>query len=169
MYLSLNTERLQLKAVTENELYVFHEVLVDPFVRKYLCDDKILSLAQAQEFINVSQKNFDEQQFGLWLMYTKSTHELIGFVGFWYFFDEPQPQLLYALLPNATKKGYATEAVSYLIQYGFKQLGYKYLMASCDEPNFESRKLAERLGMKLVERRDVNEKPLLFFRIDQKV
>lgn len=163
---SLSTERLQLRAVTENDLNVFHETLLNPFVRKYLCDDKILSLEQTQEFIEVSQKNFENKQFGLWLMYTKSDWQFIGFVGLWYFFDEPQPQLIYALLPNATKKGYATEAVNHLIEYCFNVLGYSYLIASCDEPNLESQKLAERIGMKLVEKREVNGKPLLFFRID---
>ena len=34
----------------------------------------------------------------------------IGMVGLWEFFDEPQPQLLYALLPEHTGKGIADEA-----------------------------------------------------------
>jgi len=50
----------------------------------------------------------------------------------WYFFDEKQPQLVYALLPEATK-GYATEA-NQNIEYCFNELGYQYLLASCDKP-----------------------------------
>lgn len=115
-----------------------------------------------------SQKLFDEQKFGLWLIETKDDKKTVGFVGLWYFFDEKQPQLVYALLPEATKKGYATEAATKIINYCFKELGYQYLLASCDQPNTESRRVAERIGMRLVEEKVVNGKLLLFFRVDNK-
>lgn len=165
MSISLETDRLLLSAVTENDLNTLHDALIDPFVRKYLCDDEILSLEQTKEFVAVSQKNFESKQFGLWLMHTKLEKRFIGFVGLWYFFNEPQPQLLYALLPGSTKKGYATEGASRIISYCFDQLGYSYLIASCDEPNLESQRLAKRLGMALVDQREINGKPSLFFRI----
>ncbi|NJS16396.1 MAG: GNAT family N-acetyltransferase [Nostocaceae cyanobacterium CSU_2_110] len=67
------------------------------------------------------------QKFGLWFIQTKDEKEIIGFVGLWYFFDESQPQLVYALLPEATKKGYATEAANKILEYCFNQLGYQYV------------------------------------------
>jgi [ribosomal protein S5]-alanine N-acetyltransferase len=85
----------------------------------------------------------------------------------WYFFEETQPQLIYALLPKAIKKGYATEASTKIVQYSFDELGFDYLVASCDRPNIESHKLAARLGMRQVEERIVNENPILFWRLDR--
>jgi ribosomal-protein-alanine N-acetyltransferase len=71
------------------------------------------------------------------------------------------------LLPTATKKGYATEAATKIIEYCFDELGFEYVVASCDRPNIESQKVAERLGMKQVEERIMNGNPILFFRIDK--
>jgi len=166
MNLVLETPRLQLKPVSEDELGALYRIFVDPYVRRYLCDDKVLSLEQVEEFLNESQKLFKEQRFGLWLIRTKDHEEIIGVTGLWYFFEEEQPQLVYALLPQATKQGYATEAASKILEYCFDELGYQYLVASCDRPNYESRKVAERLGMREVEQKSVDGKPLVFFRIE---
>lgn len=165
--LVFETQRLLLKPILESELNILHSIFIDPYVRKYLCDDKVFSLQQVEEMLTESQKLFAEKRFGLWFIETKDEKEIIGFVGLWYFFDEKQPQLVYALLPETTEKGYATEAATKILEYSFNELGYQYLLASCDKPNLESRKVAERIGMREVEEKTVNGNPLLFFRVER--
>ncbi|MBW4612622.1 MAG: GNAT family N-acetyltransferase [Desmonostoc vinosum HA7617-LM4] len=167
MSLELETQRLLLQPILESQLNVLHSIFIDPYVRKYLCDDNVWSLQQVEQMLIKSQKLFNEKKFGLWFIKTKNQQEIIGFVGLWYFFDEDQPQLAYALLPQATKKGYATEAATKIIEYCFNELGYKYLLASCDQPNLESQKLAQRIGMREVEQKNVNSNLTLFFRIEK--
>ena len=163
----LETDRLILQSIVENDLNTLHAIFTDSFVRRYLCDGQIWSLDPVEEMIEQNTKLFAEKKFGLWFIETKSDREIIGFVGLWYFFEEAQPQLVYALLPKALKKGYATEASTKILEYGFDELGFDYLVASCDRPNIESQKVAERLGMKQVEERIVGGNPILFFRIDK--
>jgi [ribosomal protein S5]-alanine N-acetyltransferase len=118
-----------------------------------------------------SIKHFEEEKFGLWCIQLKGESEVIGFVGLWYFFEEKQPQLIYALLPEALKQGYATEAATRIIEYSFDELGYASLLASCDpcgiceaaRPNIESQKVAQRLGMRKVEEKTVDGNPIVFF------
>ncbi|MBW4670113.1 MAG: GNAT family N-acetyltransferase [Cyanomargarita calcarea GSE-NOS-MK-12-04C] len=160
------TQRLLLKPILESDLNALHYIFINPYVRKYLCDDNIFSLKQVEEMLVESQKLFNEKKFGLWFIHTKDEKEIIGFVGLWYFFDETQPQLVYALLPEATKKGYATEAAGKILEHCFDELGYQYLFASCDQPNLESKKVAERIGMREVEEKIVDGKPLLFFKVE---
>lgn len=167
MNIILETQRLVLKPILESDSNTFYQIFTDPFVRKYLCDDRIFSQQQVEEMLLENKKQFEEQEFGLWFIGVKSEKEIIGFVGLWYFFEEEQPQLIYALLPKATKKGYATEAATKILEYGFEKLGYKYLLVSCDRPNIDSQKVATRLGMKQVEEKMVNGNPILFFRIDK--
>lgn len=162
----LETQRLRLKPIYKRDVNTLHPIFIDPYVRKYLCDDEILSLQQVEEMSSQSQKHFEEAGFGLWFVETKQEKEIIGFVGLWYFFEETQPQLVYALLPQATKKGYATETATRILEYSFSELGYKYLLASCDRPNLKSQKLAIRLGMRQVDEKIENGNPILFFRID---
>lgn len=163
--LKIATQRLFLKPASENDLEPLHKILTNPFVKKYLCDDKIFSQQQVVEMLVENTKHFTEEKFGLWFVEKKSTTEIIGFVGLWYFFAEKQPQLMYALLPQGTKQGYGFEAATAIVNYSFQELGYKYLLASCDRPNLDSQKLAQKLGMKKVK----EEKDTLFFRIDNLV
>ncbi|MDJ0597404.1 MAG: GNAT family N-acetyltransferase [Crocosphaera sp.] len=169
MSLILETPRLRLKPILESELDIFHRILVDPYVRRYLCDDKIFSVQQTEEMLQESQKLFQKEKLGLWFIETKNKVEIIGFVGLWYFFSENQPQLAYALLPHQTKQGYAAEAATRILEYSFDELNYNYLLASCDAPNFESQKVAKRLGMKQVEERNIKGNSTVFFRIDRQV
>ncbi|MEG4055146.1 MULTISPECIES: GNAT family N-acetyltransferase [unclassified Microcoleus] len=163
----LKTQRLVLKQILESDLNTLHRIFTDSYVRRYLCDGEIWSLQQVEEMLAENQKLFSEKKFGLWSIETKTEQEVIGFVGLWYFFQEEQPQLVYALLPTATKKGYASEAATKILEYGFNELGFEYVVASCDRPNIESQKVAERLGMRQVEERFMNGNPILFFRIDK--
>jgi [ribosomal protein S5]-alanine N-acetyltransferase len=167
MYLILETSRLRLKPILASQLNTLHSILVDPYVRRYLCDNQIFSMQQTSEMLQESIRLFQEEKFGLWLIETKNTLEIIGFVGLWYFFAENQPQLVYALLPKATKQGYATEAATKILNYCFHKLNYNYVIASCDLPNLESQQVAIKLGMKQTEERVINGNPTLFFRIDQ--
>jgi [ribosomal protein S5]-alanine N-acetyltransferase len=161
------TQNLVLKPILESELSTLHMIFTDSYVRKYLCDDKIFSLQQVEEMLKQSIKHFEEERFGLWFIKINSESEVIGFVGLWYFFDEEQPQLIYALLPKALKKGYATEAATKILEYCFDELGYEYLVASCDQPNIESQKVAERLGMRKMEEKIVNGSPIMFFILEK--
>jgi [ribosomal protein S5]-alanine N-acetyltransferase len=166
MNFELETQRLQLKPIVASDSIALHNIFIDPYVRKYLCDDLVWPLQQVEEMSLESQNLFDTKKFGLWFIEIKDNLQIVGFVGLWYFFDEEQPQLVYALLPEATKKGYATEASIKIIEYCFHELGYRYLSASCDRPNLESIQLAQRLGMREVEQRTIDDKPIVFFRIE---
>jgi ribosomal-protein-alanine N-acetyltransferase len=167
MNLILETQRLVLKPISKSDRDTLHSIFSDPYVRRYMCDDQIWPLPKVEEMLARNQKHFEEEKFGLWFVETKSDREIIGFVGLWYFFGEPQPQLAYALLPQATKKGYASEAVTRIVDYSFNELGYEYLLASCDRPNIESRQLATRIGMKQIEERTIDENPTIFFKIEK--
>jgi ribosomal-protein-alanine N-acetyltransferase len=163
----LKTQQLVLRPILESELSTLHTIFTDSYVRKYLCDDQVFSLQQVEEMLKQSIKHFEEEKFGLWFIKINGESEVIGFVGLWYFFDEEQPQLIYALLPKALKKGYATEAANKIIEYCFDELGYEYLVASCDQANIESQKVAKRLGMRKMEEKIVNGSPIVFFRLEK--
>lgn len=167
MQVILETKRLRLAPVSEDERDILHQIFTDDFVGKYLFDNEVLSLEQTADFLKQSEKTFAENGYGLWLLTLKETCETVGFVGLWHFFDENQPQLLYALLPEFTQKGLASEASKAVIDYGFSNLGFEYLIASCDVPNSDSHKVTERIGMKKFKEETINGKPIVFFKIEK--
>lgn len=163
--MKLASTRLTLHPVSVSELQVFHDLLTDPFIRKYLCDDQVFSVERSRDFILESQQTFKERRLGLWLL-RNTEQTVIGFAGLKSFFEESQPQLLYALLPDYTGQGLALEAAAAIVRYCFEELGFDYLEASCDIPNLPSQRVAERIGMRKVEERTVDDKSLAFYRIE---
>ena len=149
----LETQRLLLNPFRTDELDELHQLFISPFIRKYLWDDLILSKEQTKETLEQSLTHFQQDRWGLWKIQEKGREEIIGFTGLWYFFEEAQPQLLYALAEEHTGKGLASEAALEIIRYAWEKLGYNYLIASMDEEHKVSQKLAKRIGMKFVENR----------------
>lgn len=162
----LETDRLKLLPFDTADLNLLYQTLTDPFVRKYLMDNEIISNEKAKEFILTNEQSFKNYGWGLWKLLLKKENIYAGFAGLWCFFDEEQPQLLYALLPNQIKKGYAAEASKAVIDYAFNKLKLQYLIAACDTPNVASKKVCERLDMKEVEEKEINGKKTTFYRID---
>ena len=60
-----------------------------------------------------------------------------------------QAELGWALHPDHTGQGYATEALTALLPYCFRQLGLRRVTASAFADNHASRRLMERLGMRM--------------------
>ena len=162
--LQIQTARLRLLPFTKGEVQLFHTLNVDPHIRKFLWDGEIITMEQATEILETNERLFRNKGFGLWKVEDKDTQHLIGYTGLWYFFEEPQPQLIYAILKPYTGKGLATEAARAIQDYAFQHLGFDYLIAATDEAHIASQWVALRLGMNFVEQRIEDGKATLFFR-----
>ena len=163
--MKLATERLTLIPMTGNDLDHFHGTNINPFVRKFLWDNEEIPESTSKEIIIEIEKKFEEQQWGIWKIIKTNSKEYLGYVGFWFFFDEKLPQLLYALLPEYTKKGYVTEAAIEIINYAFKTLNFEYLIATMDKPNLDSVGVCKRLNMEFLEAKGIDAKPTLFYKL----
>ncbi len=165
--IQLETDRTFLIPFQTHENLLFHRINTDPFVRKNLWDNDIISLDTAQEIMNANAQYFTERQFGLWKIQDKESKHILGYAGLWYFFDESQPQLLYALLEPYTGKGLATECASQVVNYALEILGFDYVIAATDQNHSVSQRVAQRIGMRFVEERVENGKRTYFYRIDK--
>ena len=162
----ITTQRLLLTPFKASDLEVFHQINTDPYVRKYLWDDEVIPKELSQELLQKNQKHFLDEGYGLWKIIERQTNEIIGYTGLWYFFEEAQPQLLYALLETYSGQGMATEAAQSVIHYVFSTLKFDYLLAAMDKPHLPSQNVAKRLGMRFIQERLEDGKPTVFFRID---
>jgi ribosomal-protein-alanine N-acetyltransferase len=79
--------------------------------------------------------------------YSKEVETRIGFGGFRPFFEPPELQLLYGLLPACWSKGLATEAAQAMIAFGFQELAFDRVTASADAANASSLRVMEKAGM----------------------
>lgn len=144
-----------------------HSIFTDESVRKYLWDDLVISEQEVEDILKVNDLLQAKRELGLWKVCRKEDQKVLGFTGLWFFFDEPQPQLLYGLLPAYWGNGYATEAAAVIIQHAFEQLNFTYVHAATDPPNAASNEVARRLGMTLSDTKIMEGKPTMFWRIER--
>nr|WP_299383075.1 GNAT family N-acetyltransferase [Allomuricauda sp.] len=164
--MELNTGRLQLVPITPRDQALFHQTNIDSHVKKYLWDNEEIPEAVSEGIIQEVGNKFEHEKWGLWKILDAKNKTYMGYIGFWFFFEEALPQLVYALLPEFTGKGFATEASEEIIRYAFNELKFDYVMASMDKPNQDSIKVCNRLQMQLVDDREVEGKPTLFYKLD---
>jgi aminoglycoside 6'-N-acetyltransferase len=78
---------------------------------------------------------------------------LVGDIGLSPADDDPSViKIGYTIAPAAQGRGYATEAVRALIGYAFDRLGADVVRAYANEENVPSIRVAEKVGMRLIER-----------------
>ena len=149
----------------EGDAAGFLEICRNADVRRYLLDDQLVDLAWVRHEIRSSRALFRELGCGLWGVRLHGSGQLIGFVGYRYFFDPPELQLLYALHPEWWGRGLATEAAGAVLRYGFDVLGFDVIEASVDAPNVASARVLERLGMTLVRQSRREGRPTLDYAV----
>ena len=164
--MELTTQRLQLTPLTKDDTKIFHETNINSHVKKYLWDNEEIPAAVSEGIIQEVGKKFGQEQWGLWKIMDPIGKTYMGYIGFWFFFEEALPQLVYALLPEFTGNGYATEASREIIRYAFEELQFDYIKASMDAPNQDSIRVCDRLKMQLVEEKTMEGKPTLFYKLD---
>jgi aminoglycoside 6'-N-acetyltransferase len=77
---------------------------------------------------------------------------LVGDVGFTVDGGRDVIKVGYTIAPAFQGRGYATEAVRALVDYAFDELGAEVVRAHASAENFPSIRVAEKVGMRLVER-----------------
>ena len=144
----ITTERLTLRPFAPEDIDELLELFTDADVRRHLLDDAVVSRDWVEDEVVSSQARFTESGCGLWTLTERARESIVGFVGFRPFFDPPELQLLYGLLPSHWGRGFATEACQAAIDYAFGVLGLEDVRAATDVPNSASIGVLERLGMR---------------------
>jgi aminoglycoside 6'-N-acetyltransferase len=87
-----------------------------------------------------------------WSVFEREGGRLVGDVGLCPADGEPGViKVGYTIAPAAQGHGYATEAVTALVDYAFTMLGAEVARAYADEGNTASRRVMEKVGMVLIE------------------
>ena len=146
----LYSARTVLRPFGEADAAELLAVFRDPAVRRHLLDDSLVPPEWVKDEIRSSNERFAQSGAGLWSISLKEETRIAGFVGVRDFFEPPQLQLLYGLLPDYWGRGLATEVAARICAEAFTTLGMDRVRAATDSPNAASARVLERLGMTLV-------------------
>ena len=171
----LETERLYIRPFVLDDLSGVHQLLDIDLVAPELRADKMESLAERARWLQWTVLNYEQLDklyqppYGDRAIILKSTGELIGACGFVPSFNafeqlpgfvscdspplegsySPEFGLYYAIAPAHQRQGYATEAVQALIDYAFRQLSLKRIVATTTYDNESSMGVMRKLGMQI--------------------
>ena len=127
---TLTTRRLTLRPAIDADREGLWQLLTDPQVRRYLCDDKVLTHAEVQEMLATSMAQWPAGM-GLWIL-GESRGETLGYVGLHPvtagivahapdLAGEVEPTI--ALTPDHWGRGYTAEALAAAIAHAFGPSG----------------------------------------------
>lgn len=144
------TQRLLIRHLELTDTDSMFAIFSLPEVTKWMGDGSPLTRELCEKWIEVSQKNYAAKGFGASAVIEKSTHEFIGCSGIVYDSERQEPEIIYAFQPNAWGKGYASELVPAMLNYGLTQCGLTYILATIAEPNKASAHVIKKAGMQFV-------------------
>jgi len=149
--LILKTPRLILRPFEEADLPAFAAYRSDPEVARYQSWTTPFTLEQAREFLR-EMAHAHPGAAGTWYQFAVERQEQAGLIGDCAFQvlaeDERQAQIGFSFSRAFQGQGYASEAVSRMVDYLFGDLGLHRVSATCDVENAASYRLLERIGMR---------------------
>jgi ribosomal-protein-alanine N-acetyltransferase len=162
----LESERLRLRPVAAADREPLHRLWIDPDVRRYLWDDRVIDLDTVDGVVARSQELFATRGFGLFALERHGEADLVGACGM-YQFPDLEPELIYSLARSHWGQGLATEASRVVLADAFERLGFARVLARTDTPNHASVHVMERLGMRFVGESVENGLPTVRYVLDR--
>jgi RimJ/RimL family protein N-acetyltransferase len=145
----LETERLTLRRMSNDDDAFIVDLLNQPSFLRYIGDKKVRTAADAQRYIQDGPiASYARFGFGLYLVELKDSGAPIGICGLIKRDSLQDVDLGFAFLPAYWSKGYASEAAEAVLQYGRSVLGLSRIVAITSLDNQDSMKLLGRIGFK---------------------
>jgi ribosomal-protein-alanine N-acetyltransferase len=145
----LESERLIFRAFDLKDALDIQVIRSNDKVMNYMDSEYHKTIKDSENFI---LKNFDryKNKSGIfWAIIEKTENKFIGDFAFWNIITENhRAEIGYTLKPDFWSKGYMTEALTRLIEFGFKDLKLHSFEAEINPKNTNSEKALLKVGFK---------------------
>lgn len=143
----IETERLLLKRITNEDVKEVFELRSNPETMKYIPRPLVKNNEEALAHIALLDENINNNTGINWGITIKGDPKLLGIIGFYRMQPENyRSEIGYMLLPEFHGKGIVPEAVKRLIEYGFKDLKLHSIEAVIAPENIASEKVLQKCG-----------------------
>ena len=145
----LETERLLLVEFVKNDSEDLFKMRSDERVLKYLDRDSHKSVEESELMIEEMIRSYSNKEGINWIIRKKDTLNVIGYIGYWRMIRKNvRAEIGYALKPEYWGNGYLQEALTKVIEFGFKEFCLHSIEGNVNPANLSSIKLLEKLGFK---------------------
>lgn len=153
----VETDRIIMREITEEDLDAFFEMDSDPQVHTFLGKKPVVSKQEALNMIRFIKKQYVDFGIGRWAIVDKASKEFVGWGGLKFRSDETNGyinyyEIGYRLLRKHRGKGFATESTIASLRYAFDVLNLDKVYAMANVENHASRKALQKSGFKITNR-----------------
>lgn len=143
----LETSRLYLRKITNEDAIDIFEYLSNDIVTRYLGKESLNNIIEAYELINKINNNYLEGRGIRWGIVHKDSQKLIGTMGYdGIHMKNKRADIGYDLNSSYWRLGYATEAINEIIKFGFNELELNRIGAVAFLDNTASLSLLGKVG-----------------------
>lgn len=143
----LSTDRLNLLQITKHHIDDLYELLGNANVAAYDYFYPVENIEKVDKFIERYASELNDESEITWGICLKTTGELIGTCCLGNFDDmAKRSEIGYAIKENEWNKGYATEALACILDYGFNKIQLNRIEATITPGNDSSVRVLEKLN-----------------------
>jgi [ribosomal protein S5]-alanine N-acetyltransferase len=147
MFPILETERLILRAILKKDAKDIFACFSNKEVTRFYGQETFEDIKQAEDLVDFFSKNLYEKRGIRWGIEKKGSKGIIGTIGFNAWVPKhKRAEIGYEIHPSQWRKGYALEAASRVLSYGFKVMDLSRIGAVVFVENHPSNELLNKIG-----------------------
>ena len=143
----IETGRLLMRMYKPEELEIVYKMLSDKNVTRFYPPGFTIERADVLSSMPRRLGRWRDHGFGQLGVFEKESGKLTGYCGLQYFDSTPEVELFYGFFKEFWGKGYATEAATAMLRFGFEQTNLDKIAAGTHPDNFVSQKVLTKIGM----------------------
>jgi RimJ/RimL family protein N-acetyltransferase len=144
----LTTKRLFLRPFTSEDLEYVYDMRSDSDVMQFIREPQ--THGETENWISTISAKWETEKIGFAGVFERNTKEFIGWCGLWKLPETHEIEVGYAIAKKNWRKGFAFEAASAFLSYGFNELKLKKIVAVARPENKGSIAVMEKIGMSFV-------------------
>ena len=142
----LETERLVMRWLREDDFEQYRRMCIDPDVMRFLGDGRPMTNIEIWRQMAWFMGHWYFRGYGIWAVEEKDSGKLVGRIGFIDPIGWPGFELGWTLARDSWGKGYANEGARRALSYAFGEMDRDHVISLIAPENVASVKVAERLG-----------------------
>ncbi len=152
MKIHIETDRLILRDLMDEDVQGMFAMDSDAEVHKYLGKKPISTLEEAQKYIDTIKEQYVKNGIGRWAVVEKESGKFIGWSGFKLVTDEMGGRskfydLGYRFIKQYWGKGYASETAIASLNHGFTKLNYDEICGMAEVDHIISNAILIKVGL----------------------
>jgi len=144
----IETERLLIRTWMPGDAAEAEAIFAKPEVMRYIGAGAAWSAQRTREALELMIDRYERDGIGVWPVVLKASGRIVGECGLQPLAGTTEIELAYLFDVPYWGKGYAFEAASAVLDWGFREQGLRRIVATIDPRNARSIALVNRLGMR---------------------